>query len=201
MSTRSNQAKVILRPGERKALEALVAAATEPAATRAGLVLALVAGQTNQVAAKTFGMSPATVGRWRQRFLYERVAALTDQPPARNEPPRDELRRWESLLGDVAHDRALLGLAAQRAAPITVAQLRAAIARAGAAAVARLRILPLTGGQVDIAGAAALLEAAADAADTTTYASDVGEFGRGATLPAEAAQLLTLAEAARRSRA
>jgi hypothetical protein len=201
MSTRSNQAKVVLRPGERKALEALVAARTEPAATRAGLVLALVAGQTNQVAAKAFGMTPATVGRWRERFLYQRVAAVTELPPARNQRPRDELRRWESALGDVAQDRELLGLGAGRTAPVTVAQIRAAIARVGAAAVARLRILPLTRGQLDVTGAAALLEAADEAADTTTYASEIGELGRDATLPDVAAQLLTLAEAARRSRA
>lgn len=49
-------------------------------AMRAKIVLACAEGLDNQTAAKRVGVCPATVGKWRSRFVEDRLEGLTDEP-------------------------------------------------------------------------------------------------------------------------
>ena len=54
---------------------------TAPAlARRARIILACAEGQDNKRVAKRLRMSPTTVGKWRERFVSDRVAGLFDEP-------------------------------------------------------------------------------------------------------------------------
>jgi transposase len=53
---------------------------------RARVVLACAEGQTNQGVAKSCGVNPHTVGKWRHRFLQQGLSGLLDLP--RSGPPR-----------------------------------------------------------------------------------------------------------------
>lgn len=67
---------------ERRELESLARRArSAPAlAQRARLVLACAAGRDNKTVARRVRMSPATVGKWRRRFIERRVSGLLDEP-------------------------------------------------------------------------------------------------------------------------
>ena len=49
-------------------------------ARRARIVLACAEGHHNTVVAKRVRVSPATVGKWRARFLHDRLDGLLDEP-------------------------------------------------------------------------------------------------------------------------
>jgi transposase len=49
-------------------------------ALRAKIVLACAGGQTNQQVAEQLGIWPQTVGKWRRRFVAERLEGLSDEP-------------------------------------------------------------------------------------------------------------------------
>src|SRR5919106_778165 len=73
---------LILTDDERVRLDSLAhRARTAPhVARRAGIILACAEGQDNKAVAKRLRMSPTTVGKWRGRFLRERVDGLYDEP-------------------------------------------------------------------------------------------------------------------------
>lgn len=201
-SVRSNKAKVVLRPGERKALEALTTSPTEQLAQRARIVLACVAGKTNQEIAKTLSISASTAGKWRGAFLYGRVEALSRDLVLRaiEDRGRDQLRAWSAVLAEVAHDRGVLvehGLAPDVISADAIARV---IAGASDDLARRCTIVPLTGDTIDATGAARLFEAADAASDVDGFARELDEFGRDAVLPRPAEHLLALADAARSSR-
>lgn len=56
------------------------------AVLRSRIILGCAAGQTNQDVAKELGITTWTVGKWRARFLKERLPGLQDEP--RLGPPR-----------------------------------------------------------------------------------------------------------------
>ncbi len=49
-------------------------------ALRARIVLACARGQTNSTVARTLGVTRPTVGKWRSRFVRDRLAGLLDEP-------------------------------------------------------------------------------------------------------------------------
>ena len=49
-------------------------------ARRARVALACAEGRDNTAVARRLRLAPATVGKWRQRFLQHRVAGLVDEP-------------------------------------------------------------------------------------------------------------------------
>jgi transposase len=49
-------------------------------ALRAKIVLACAAGQSNTTVAEALAIDPATVGKWRRRFIAERLDGLLDSP-------------------------------------------------------------------------------------------------------------------------
>src|SRR5215212_10889831 len=66
-------------------------------ALRAKIVLACAEGQTNQQVAERLGIWPQTVGKWRRRFVAERLEGLSDEPrPGRPRTIADE--RVEQVL-------------------------------------------------------------------------------------------------------
>jgi transposase len=76
------KAILVLTVEERRELESLAhRSRSAPAlARRARLVLACAEGRDNGVVARRLRMSPVTVGKWRARFVAERVAGLYDEP-------------------------------------------------------------------------------------------------------------------------
>ena len=49
-------------------------------ALRSRIVLSAASGETNQAVATRLGITGATVGKWRRRFLVQRLDGLTDEP-------------------------------------------------------------------------------------------------------------------------
>jgi transposase len=82
MRTGRPTASLVLTPDERQELVSLAhRSRSAPAlARRARVVLACADGRTNQTVAKRLRVAPATVGKWRTRFLQDRVAGLFDEP-------------------------------------------------------------------------------------------------------------------------
>ena len=72
---------VTITPEEQKRLETLSASRTAPhrQVQRARIVLAAVAGKTNQAIALETGLGWRSVGLWRRRFIRERLAGLEDR--------------------------------------------------------------------------------------------------------------------------
>ena len=73
---------VILTEAERMQLESLARRSRTAAqvARRARVVLACAAGHDNKTVARRLRLSPATVGKWRARFVRDRVEGLLDEP-------------------------------------------------------------------------------------------------------------------------
>ena len=71
-----------LSPRERRELESLESQApSRPRlARRAEIILACATGATNSRVGRDLGVSSATVGKWRQRFIEHRLAGLRDAP-------------------------------------------------------------------------------------------------------------------------
>ena len=82
MRTGRPKASLTLTEVERGELESLARRArSAPAlAQRARMVLACAAGQDNKAVARRVRVVPATVGKWRRRFIEQRVAGLLDEP-------------------------------------------------------------------------------------------------------------------------
>src|ERR687892_370151 len=75
------KAELILSEDERMQLTSLARSRSLPAGLvqRANLVLACAEGVPNSAVAERFGVTNATVGKWRQRFVTLRIAGLHDE--------------------------------------------------------------------------------------------------------------------------
>ena len=73
---------LILSEAERAELEALAARrkTAQALAVRARIVLLAGDGVANKDAAAKLGIDPATVGKWRRRFMADRLEGLRDEP-------------------------------------------------------------------------------------------------------------------------
>jgi len=82
MRTGRPKAELILSDEERSELESLARRrrSASALAQRARMVLACAAGQDNKAVARRVRVAPATVGKWRRRFIEDRVAGLMDEP-------------------------------------------------------------------------------------------------------------------------
>src|SRR5680860_1352031 len=65
-------------------------------ALRSRIVLACADGTANKAVAATLGCSPATVGKWRARFVAARLDGLVDEPGrvARPRSASTRSRKW-----------------------------------------------------------------------------------------------------------
>src|SRR2546426_4577139 len=75
------KATLELSSGQRQELESIAGSRSLPAGlvNRARIVLMSAAGETNQQIARRLGLSQATVGKWRRRFLQQDVTGLHDE--------------------------------------------------------------------------------------------------------------------------
>lgn len=82
MRTGRPKAELTLSEVERRELEALARRrrSASALAQRARMVLACAQGLDNKTVARRVRVSPATVGKWRRRFVEDRVAGLMDEP-------------------------------------------------------------------------------------------------------------------------
>lgn len=103
---------LVLSEGERAELEALAARrkTAQALALRARIVLLAGDGLANKDVAVRLGIDPVTVGKWRRRFLFDRLDGLRDEPrcgaPRSVEDARIEaviVRTLESLPDDATH--------------------------------------------------------------------------------------------------
>jgi len=76
------QAELSLTDEERQALERLARRRKSAQATalRARIILGSASGAPNVAVARDLGVTPATVGKWRRRFLASRLDGLFDEP-------------------------------------------------------------------------------------------------------------------------
>ena len=76
------QAELSLTDEERQALERLARRRKSAQATalRARIILGSASGAPNVAVARDLGVTPATVGKWRRRFLASRLDGLSDEP-------------------------------------------------------------------------------------------------------------------------
>src|SRR5437773_1703202 len=87
------KAALVLSPEQRAQLESMASSRSLPAGlvTRVRIVLLSAAGKMNQHIARQLGLSNATVGKWRRRFVEQGVAGLHDElRPGRPRPISDE---------------------------------------------------------------------------------------------------------------
>ena len=75
------KAELTLSAEEQQQLQSLARSRSLPAALtlRAKLVLACAEGAANSTVAERHGVTPATVGKWRRRFLERRITGLHDE--------------------------------------------------------------------------------------------------------------------------
>src|ERR1700676_2211370 len=84
---------LVLSPEQRAQLESMASSRSLPAGlvTRARIVLLSAAGKMNQQIARQLGLTNATVGKWRRRFLEQDVSGLQDElRPGRPRPISDD---------------------------------------------------------------------------------------------------------------
>ena len=76
------KAELVLSREEREVLEGLTRRRKTAAglARRAAIVLACAQGDNNQAVARRLQVAPLTVGKWRGRFVLDRVDGLLDEP-------------------------------------------------------------------------------------------------------------------------
>jgi transposase len=76
------KAELVLEDAEREELERYVrrGKTSQRIAQRSRIVLECAAGRTNTEVAKRLGLSQPTVGKWRDRFVRERIDGLHDAP-------------------------------------------------------------------------------------------------------------------------
>ena len=87
------KAVLVLNPQQREQLESLASSRSLPAGLvrRAKIVLLSASGKTNMQIARQMGLTNATVGKWRRRFLAQDVSGLHDElRPGRPRPISDE---------------------------------------------------------------------------------------------------------------
>ena len=87
------KAELVLRPEQREQPESLVSSQSLPAGlvSRARIVLLSASGKTNMQIASQLGLTKATVGKWRRRFVEQDVSGLHDElRPGRPRPISDE---------------------------------------------------------------------------------------------------------------
>src|SRR6266851_1636763 len=87
------KAQLVLRPEQREQLEGLASSRSLPAelVSRARIILLGASGKTNMQIARQLGLTNATVGKWRRRFLEQDVSGLHDElRPGRPRPISDE---------------------------------------------------------------------------------------------------------------
>ena len=82
---RSRASSIELSDAERVELERQVRRRTAPqgAVLRARIVLRAAEGMLNTVIAEELGIGPHTVGKWRERFVRDRLDGLSDEPRPR----------------------------------------------------------------------------------------------------------------------
>lgn len=82
MRTGRPKAALVVTEAEHRELNSLAhRSRSAPAlARRARIILACATGDDNKAVARRHRVNPATVGKWRQRFLAARVAGLLDEP-------------------------------------------------------------------------------------------------------------------------
>jgi len=93
------KAELVLSDAEREQLLrwARRAKSAQALALRSKIVLACAEGADNKSVAKRLGCAPATVGKWRARFVADRLNGLTDEPrPGR--PPSISVERVEDVV-------------------------------------------------------------------------------------------------------
>src|SRR5216684_2070720 len=86
------KAALVLSPQQREQLEGLGSSRSLPAGLvrRARIILLSASGKTNMQIARQMGLTNATVGKWRQRFLEQDVSGLHDElRPGRPRPISD----------------------------------------------------------------------------------------------------------------
>ena len=87
------KAALVLSPQQREQLESLASSRSLPAGlvSRAKIILLSASGKTNLQIARQMGLTNATVGKWRRRFLEQDVSGLHDElRPGRPRPISDE---------------------------------------------------------------------------------------------------------------
>ena len=87
------KAALVLNAEQREQLESLAKSRSLPSGlvSRARIILLSASGKTNMEIARQLGLTNATVGKWRQRFLEQDVAGLHDElRPGRPRPISDE---------------------------------------------------------------------------------------------------------------
>jgi transposase len=87
------KAVLVLNPQQREQLESLASSRSLPAGLvrRAKIILLSASGKTNLQIARQMGLTNATVGKWRRRFLEQDVSGLQDElRPGRPRPISDE---------------------------------------------------------------------------------------------------------------
>ena len=80
-------------PEQREQLESLASSRSLPAGlvSRARIILLSASGETNMQIASQLGLTNATVGKWRRRFVEQDVSGLHDElRPGRPHPISDE---------------------------------------------------------------------------------------------------------------
>lgn len=82
MRTGRPKATLVLSEQEREALRGYVRrhSTAQMVAMRARIVLACASGQSNSAVAQDLGTHPNVVGKWRKRFVQDRLAGLFDEP-------------------------------------------------------------------------------------------------------------------------
>src|ERR1700676_360059 len=87
------EAALVLRPERREQLEGMASSRSLPAGLVSGarMILLSASGKTNLQIGRQLGLTNATVGKWRRRFLEQDVSGLHDElRPGRPRPISDD---------------------------------------------------------------------------------------------------------------